>query len=261
MSSLTPTGIAYDDKGDGQTTLLFLPGWCGPRTLFDPLREQLDDRMRCLSLDWRGHGESKSSDADFGTTELVDDAAEVIAHAEAEAIVPVAAAHAGWVAIELRRRLGATRVPELVLIDWMVTGAPPPFLGALQAMATPGQTRHVVDQVTDMWVADLDIPELSDYVAAMRKADDDMWARAAREIGGAFRRDPSPLEAIAALESPPPTLHLYAQPADEGFLGAQQRFAASHPWFAVERLDARSHFPMFEVPVAMAERIGEFLGG
>jgi pimeloyl-ACP methyl ester carboxylesterase len=39
--------------------------------------ERLSARHRTLALDWRGHGESSSSEKDFGTRELVDDAAHV----------------------------------------------------------------------------------------------------------------------------------------------------------------------------------------
>ena len=99
-----------------------------------------------------------------------------------------------------------------------------------------------------MWLAGLEIPALSEYVASMAEFPDEMWARAAREINAAFAEHPSPLDAIAALDPAPPTLHLYVQPADPGLLAAQQQYATEHPWFEVERLDAGSHFPMIEVP-------------
>jgi hypothetical protein len=41
----------------------------------------------------------------------------VIEASQAQHVVPVALSHAGWVAIELRRRLGAL-IPKLVLLDW-----------------------------------------------------------------------------------------------------------------------------------------------
>ena len=48
--------------------------------------------------------------------------------------MPVALSHAGWVAVELRRRLGARRVPGIVLLDWMVLGTPSGFDGALAGL-------------------------------------------------------------------------------------------------------------------------------
>ena len=211
-----------------------------------------------MALDWRGHGESKPAEGDFGTSELVDDALAVIAASGAEQVVPISVAHAGWVAIELRRRLGA-QVPGLVFIDWMVLGPPPPFLGALAGMAEPSTTRSVVDQVTAMWLAGTDLPDLATYVASMAAAPDEMWARGAREIADAFARFGAPVEAVAALAPAPSTLHLFAQPQDPAYLEAQHRFAADHPWFAAERLEAKSHFPMFEVPDTIARWIEDFV--
>jgi pimeloyl-ACP methyl ester carboxylesterase len=256
----TPAGIAYDDVGTGDTALLFLPGWCGPREVFDPLVSRLAPGIRCLAVDWRGHGDSAPADGDFGLAELVDDAVSVIDDSGVGTVVPVSIAHAGWVSIELRRRLGPDRVPRLAVLDWMVLGAPEPFLGALGAMADPASTRPVVEQVSSMWTAGLDIPELGSYVASMTGYPDGMWARAAREIAGAFARHPVPLAAIDGLDPAPEVVHLYAQPADPGFLAAQQEFAQSHPWFGCERLEAASHFPMYEVPDTIAARLAAFAG-
>lgn len=263
MTSMTPTGIAYDDSGagaDAGAVLLFLPGWCGPRMMFDPLRDELGDSLRTLSLDWRGHGESKPADGDFGGAQLVEDALAVIDDSGVEQVVPVAVSHAGWVAVELRRLLGA-RVPRLIFIDWMVLGAPLPFLGALGAMKSLDTTRATVEQLTGMWLAGLDLPALASYVETMASYPDEMWARAAREISASFERYGSPLETIAAMDAPPPTLHLYAQPDDPAYLEGQRAFAQAQPWFEVEKLDAASHFPMFEVPDAMAARIAAFATG
>lgn len=259
MTLTTTTGITYDDTGAGTPALLFLPGWCGPRTLFDPLLQRLRSRFRCLALDWRGHGHSTPVRGDFGTAELVEDALAVVDVSGASPIVPVAASHAGWVAIELRRRLGGERVPKLVLIDWMVTGAPAPFLGALTAMADPASTRAVVDQVTGMWTAGLDIADLTAYVATMSATPDEMWARAARAITTAFQQHPSPLETLAALDPAPATLHLYAQPDDPAYAEAQRTFADTHAWYEFERLEAASHFPMFEIPDRVARRLAAFV--
>lgn len=183
----------------------------------------------------------------------------VVDNSGAHVVVPVTAAHAGWIAIELRRRLGPERVPRLVFLDWMVLGAPTPFLDALAAMASPHATRTVVDQIAAMWVAGLDLPALSSYVASMTAYPDDMWTRAAREIAGAFEQFGAPLEAVAALDPPPPTLHLYAQPSDPAYLDAQRGYAGDHPWFEAEHLDAASHFPTFEVPDAIVGHLDRFV--
>jgi pimeloyl-ACP methyl ester carboxylesterase len=251
--------VAYDDRGSGDPALLYLPGWCANRSAFDELAAATASRYRTLAMDWRGHGDSAASGGDFGTSELVEDALAVIAASGAEAIVPVATAHAGWVAIELRRQLGE-RIPKIVLVDWIVTEAPPPFLAGLQAMTDPAQAFAVRDQLFAMWTSGVDHAGVLRFVDnEMGTYPAEMWARAAREIGGAYEREGSPLRALAALTPPVPVIHAYAQPDDPGYLEAQRAFAAEHTWFSVHKLDARSHFPTIEAPDQLAAVIGEFV--
>lgn len=251
--------ISYDDQGQGEAALLFLPGWCGSRQVFEPLAARCATQRRTLVIDWRGHGQSAPVAGDFGAAELLADALAVIAASGAQRIVPVALSHAGWIAIELRRQLGEC-IPALVLLDWIVLDAPPPFLDALQGLQQPGHWQAMREQLFSMWLHGLDIPALSHYVRAdMGAYGGEMWARAGREIGRAYAGAGSPLRALAALDAPLPVLHLYAQPDDPGYLAAQQAFAAVHPWFQVSKLAARSHFPMYEVAQAMAAIIEDFV--
>ncbi|GBC85220.1 1H-3-hydroxy-4-oxoquinaldine 2,4-dioxygenase [bacterium HR11] len=251
--------ISYDDHGRGEPALLFMPGWCGSRRVFDELARRCVLQRRTLALDWRGHGQSERPTTDFGFSDLADDALAVIDASQAEQVVPVALSHAGWVAIELRRRLGP-RIPKLVLLDWIVLEAPPPFLGALQALQDPAQWHQTRERLFSLWLQGLDIPELVHYVREdMGSYPFEMWARAGREISAAYAKAGSPLQALAALDPPVPVLHLYAQPDDPGWLAAQQSFAAARPWFQVSKLEARSHFPMYEVPAEMAKAIEGFI--
>ncbi|PTU32863.1 alpha/beta fold hydrolase [Stenotrophobium rhamnosiphilum] len=251
--------ISYEDSGAGETAFLFLPGWCSSRAIFGELASRLAPRHRVLAMDWRGHGDSSSNESDFGAAELLADALAVIAASGAKQIIPVAMSHAGWVAIELRRRLGA-RIPKLVAIDWIVTDAPPPFLGALAAMQDPAQAIQVRDGLFAMWTEGVEHPGVLRFVREdMGTYAASMWSRAGREIAGAYTREGNPLKALAAFVTPPPTLHLYGQPTDPGYLGAQESFAAEHPWFTVHRLDARSHFPAIEVTEQVQKKIEDFV--
>ena len=239
--------ISYDDQGDGEPAFLCLSGWCAGRAAFNELASRLASRHRCLTMDWRGHGTSDPSAGDFGSSDLVADALAVIAASGAERVVPIAISHAGWVAIELRRRLG-DRVPKLVLVDWIVTDPPPPFLDALSAMQDQSASLQVRDRLFAMWTEGVEHSEVLRFVREdMGSYPAAMWARAGREIEAAYKREGNPLKALAALGKPPSVLHLYSQPADPGYLAAQQSFAEKNPWFAVRRLEARSHFPTIEV--------------
>lgn len=253
------TLISYDNQGQGEPALLFMPGWCGSRSVFDQLAARCAARRRTLALDWRGHGQSQAPAGDFGASALVGDALSVIEASGAERVVPVALSHAGWAAIELRRRLGP-RISRLVLLDWLILEAPPPFLGALQSLQDPTQWQLTREQLFSMWLDGLDIPELTRYVREdMGSYPFEMWARAGREISSAYAKAGSPLQALATLDPPVPVLHLYAQPDDPGYLAAQESFSAAHPWFRVRRVQGRSHFPMIEAPDEVATAIERFV--
>ncbi len=253
--------ISYDDMGQGEPAILFLPGWCASRAAWSYLIPKSANHRRVLSLDWQGHGRSGTPSADFGEEGLVEDALSVIKASGVRQVIPVALAHAGWVTIELRRRLGE-QIPKVVLIDWIIIEAPAPFLGALQALQDPTQWQQTRDHLFSMWLEGIDNSALINFVQQdMGAHGAEMWGRAGREITSAYMRAGSPLNALSALNPPVSVLHLYAQPADLAFLNTQQSFTASHPWFHVQRLQARSHFPMFEVPDEMATAIETFVAG
>jgi pimeloyl-ACP methyl ester carboxylesterase len=110
--------IAYDDHGVGDPTLVCLPGWCSDRFQFSPLVDRLSDARRTIVLDWRGHGESYRPAEDCGYDEMVEDILAVVDDAALERIIPVAAAHAGWAALELGRRLGERVGDSYSLAGW-----------------------------------------------------------------------------------------------------------------------------------------------
>lgn len=251
--------IRYDDRGEGGPVLLLLPGWCVSRKVFADLPHLSAARRQAIALDWRGHGESQAAPVPFGAEELVEDAIAVIEASGARSVVPVALSHAGWIAIELRRRLG-DRIAKLVLIDWLVQEAPPPFLRVLEASQSPDRWSTARDLLLSIWLRGVDDDALKCFIPSdMGAYGFDMWARAGREIEAADRRWGSPLAALAGLEAKLPVLHLYAQPDDPRYLAAQQTFASGHPWYSVVKLDARSHFPMFEVPQEMSAEIERFI--
>jgi pimeloyl-ACP methyl ester carboxylesterase len=240
FTSLAPR-IAFDDGGHGHDALLFLPGWCTNRTVFRPVLERVAQTSRAIALDWRGHGESESVEGDFGAEALVTDALRVIEAAGVRRVVPVALAHGGWVAIELVRRLGA-RAPKLVLLEWIVTAAPPPFLSALAAMQDPQRWRATVDRVFESWLAGTDNAALTYFVRdEMGSYGFAMWSRGGREIAAAYAQNGSPLEALARMESRP-VLHMFADAYEPPFVEAQRVFAESDPWYSFQVLLARAAF-------------------
>ena len=266
------TRIYYDDRDTGEPVILCLPGWCVHHTIFAPLAERLSTDHRVLAVDWRGHGQSEASDGDFGYAEMVADVLAVIQDSGAHSVVTIAQAHGGWVAIELRRRLGE-RVPKMIFTSWnpFMTGGnslAPPSLREVSALQTPtmwqafqdkSRWSEVVEQVVTTWVGDAPESVAKHIWNDTAKYGFEMWSRGGREISAIFAREGDPLQALSTFSPPVPVLHVYAQPRVPEFLSAQESVARDHPWFHVRRLEAVSHFPMLEVPDETADVIREFI--
>jgi hypothetical protein len=249
--------IAYDDLGTGEPALLFLTGWCSSRERWAEVARRCAAHRRVLNSEWRGHGDSGPAAADFGTAELVEDALAVVEASGAESVVPCAASHAGWVAIELRRRLGP-RVPKLVHADWMLVEPSDRYLAVIEQLNSP-EWPEARQTLFTIWAAGVETPPIERALAVMEEHEGEMWMRSGREIGAAYARDGSPLRAFARLDPPPEVLHLYGQPHDPAYLEAQQEFARAHPWFRVRHLDARTHFSMIESAADVADAIEAFV--
>jgi pimeloyl-ACP methyl ester carboxylesterase len=260
-TTVTPVPVSFDDAGRGEPALVYLTGWCSTRTSYAAMVERTARHYRSIAIDWRGHGTSPASDGDFGWPQMADDVLAVLDGCGVDRFVPVANAHAGWVARDLAERV-PDRVAGVALINWLVLGAPPPFTAALAALADPVTTRQAADGLTASWLAgDEEVPGLAEQITAMRQQSDEMWARAGREIAAAYALHTSPLHAFAVLSATPPVRHLYAEPKEPAFLAAQQDFARTHAWFTVRRLDAaHTHFPMLEQPADLASDLTGFVG-
>jgi pimeloyl-ACP methyl ester carboxylesterase len=234
-----------------------MPGWCSDRLEFQTLVPLLSQERRTVALDWRGHGDSEVPSSDYGHDEMTDDALAVLASAGVERFVGIAASHAGWIGINLRRRAGQ-RMVGLVALSWMVLGAAPPFLAALKQLRQEARWQQVRDELFGMWRGEGKNSGVEEQIARMNRYGASTWNKAGREITAAYARYGSPIAALSAFHPPLPTLHIYAQPTDPAGVQAQREWARSEPWFEVQRVEAHSHFPQFEPPEHVAELISSF---
>lgn len=251
--------ISYRDEGSGEPAFLCFTGWCSSKERFDHLVPLLARRSRTLAFDWRGHGDSQRDVPDFGQEEMVRDALATIEAAGIERVIPVAASHSGWVAMEVRRRLGAERVPRVVHMDWLLVEPSERYMSVIHQLQTD-EWPEGRDTLFRIWRAGVDSPDIDRVIDQMRTQTEDMWVRSGREIQAAYERGRSPLAAWALIDpSPTRILHLYGQPQDPEYLRAQQEFAATHPWFEVEMLPAQTHFAMVETAKEADAAIARFV--
>lgn len=249
--------IDYVDHGSGEPALLFLTGWCSSRERWQRVTEACAMHRRVLAFDWRGHGASDPAPGDFGLEEQIADALAVVAASGVERFVPCAASHSGWVAIELRRRLG-DRVPALVHADWMLAVPSDRYMDVIHQLDSD-EWPQARDTLFRIWAAGVDTPEIREVLDVMDRHGEDMWRRSGREIAAAYARAGSPLEAFETLDPPVRVLHAYGQPEDPAYLELQERFADGHDWFTVHKLDAVTHFAMIETATELSHLIEQFV--
>jgi pimeloyl-ACP methyl ester carboxylesterase len=219
----------------------------------------LAKHRRVVSLEWPSHGDSRPASGDFGHAEMVDEALAMIEAAGLQTVIPCAASHSGWVALDLSRRLGE-RVPAVVHLDWLLFEPSGPYMALLDQLQEPDGWPAARDKLFEIWRAGVDDQHIDAAIGVMNRHGAEMWIRSGREISRAYRQAGSPLGAYSAMKRPPRVLHVYGQPPADEYLRAQEQFAAEHPWFSVRRIDARTHFAMIECPQAVAEAIEEVAG-
>jgi non-heme chloroperoxidase len=126
--------IAYRVVGDGPTDVLFMHGWAGSGRYFDQTVECLDpSRLRLITFDLRGHGDSGRTDSGYTLDQIADDAVAVADAAGSRRFVSVGFSMSGkfvqYVACEHPDRVAgqvlvagcpavALPLPPELLADW-----------------------------------------------------------------------------------------------------------------------------------------------
>jgi pimeloyl-ACP methyl ester carboxylesterase len=252
-------GIAYSDVGAGDALpLVCLTGWCSDRSRYDRFIPLAARARRVVSFDWRGHGDSDAPAGDFGLDGQVADLQAVVDACGLDRFAIMSASHAGWVAIELRRRLG-DRVAKIVHMDWLVVEPSEPYMALIRQLQDPEGWQAARDRLFEIWRGGVDDAGIAECIDVMNRQTADMWMRSGREIERAYTRNGSPLAALSALDRQPEVLHVYGQPRDRAYLERQEACARDHRWFAVHQVSARSHFTMIETPSEALAVIEPFL--
>lgn len=115
--------LAFDDIGKGEPALLLLPGWCADRGILTVLAELLGKKRRVINADLLGHNESDRPEGNFEIEDVIREASKLIDSLGINEFITVSVAHAGWIAVELRRRL-VHRLPKMVFLDWIIIEPP-----------------------------------------------------------------------------------------------------------------------------------------
>ncbi|MBV7508213.1 alpha/beta hydrolase [Bacillus sp. sid0103] len=253
--------ITYDIHGDANgPVILLLSGWCQDHRLFDKLVKPLAQKHKVLRMNWRGHSDPVRLPGDFGIREQADDVIAVLDALDIQKVVPVSTSHGGWANIEICQRLGTARVPQTVVIDWILVEAGEEFIKDLQDIQHPDRWMAGRKNLFNHWLGISTNRNIIDHLnKEMASFGFDMWDRACRVIENAYQTWKSPLERMTALDPKRPIVHIYSQAPVTGYEEMQQRFKDEHPWFDFKQISGKTHFPTLESPEAVANHINEFI--
>ena len=251
--------ISYGDQGSGPAVVL-IPGWNEDHRMYKHVVPLLARRYRVLSLDWRGHGEDRTHNGDFTIDDMASDIVAFLNHLDLKEVSTVSSSHGGWANIEACQRLGASRVPRVVLVSWLLTEPPQGIVNMCQQLQQPDGWEAARDGFFRVALGDSDNQDIANHFAnEMMSFGQPYWSRTGREMGGSYQKWKSVGDRLAALDAPRPIAHLYSLPHDPAYVRANHAFAESHRWFRPFRVPAETHFPVLESPTVVSRIIHEFL--
>ncbi len=263
MESIIMNGceITYDIHGNAKgPVLLLLSGWCQDHRLFDPVVHLLAKQHKVIRMNWRGHTDPLCRLEDFGAQDQADDVIAVLNALDIEQVIPISTSHGGWANMEITDRLGTDRVPQSIVIDWIMTEAGKEFIKDLQDMQNPEQWFSGRQNIFNHWQGVSTNRAVKNHLnKEMASFGYDMWERSCRVIEESYQKWGSPLKRMAALKEKRPIVHIYSQAAEDGYEELQSRFADQNTWFDFKMIPGETHFPTLESPEKVVEHIKEYL--
>jgi len=137
---------------DSLPTIVLVPGWCMPASIWQAQLESLGTRYRTLALDPRGQGESDVPAGGYDADRRAGDLQELLAAQAAARTASPGAVVVGWSlgvleALQLVYRYGSGHLAGLVLVDNSVGEPPAPKPSTLLA-----QLRADRDATTERFI-------------------------------------------------------------------------------------------------------------
>ncbi len=264
INTMTVNGvqIAFDDQGLAPgPAIVLLTGWAHDHRAYNRLLPHLLPDHRVIRVCWRGHGPDRTPVGDFGVAEQTADTIALLDALEIESFVPVAHAHGGWAALDIADALGAQRVPQVMILDLIMTPPPPEFVAGLHAIQQRETWLAGREGLVQSWLAGS-----SDEAVRYHMEHEcggfafDMWSRACRVIENAYDTWGSPMGRMERLVEPRPIRHVFSHPKVPEYDQLHEEFRSRNPWFSYTRLNGQTHFPGLELPDRVARELHDLLG-
>ncbi|MEQ8768478.1 MAG: alpha/beta hydrolase [Planctomycetota bacterium] len=249
VPSFDGVALAFEERGEGDVTVVLIHGWCCNRRFWNGSIEALAERYRVVALDLGGHGESGANREAWSIPVLARDVEAVVEHVVPEGqIVLVGHSMGGPVALGAVPLLDG-RVVGVVAIDTLhdVEMVPPPEMISTLVESYEGDFEGTMTEaVRSMFPADFE-PAVVDRVIRQACTTDHRAAVALLEsystldLPGLLKRAGVPVHCINAQ---PPR-------APETRLESNRQYGS----LSVELMEGTGHYPMIEVPERFIPRL------
>ncbi len=232
--------LAYCSGGEGDTTLVFVHGWCCNRTMYSNQIPAFNTKYRVVGLDLGGHGGSGTAREDWNLDILAGDVAAVIEKLDLTRVIIIGHSMGGPVAVHAAAK-APDRVVGVIAIDALHDADlewPAEILDEWVALMEQDFTAYMNGFVAQMFQHDPESPLLPHVQGIMSSAEPRigialMRAMFENDSRAMLRNCPVPIRCINVKDGYPTNVE------------ANRKYA---PLFDVELMGGVGHFLHMEKP-------------
>jgi pimeloyl-ACP methyl ester carboxylesterase len=245
----------YQKLGCGPRNVLVLNGWFGSSADWEGMVNALDlQAFTYVFFDYRGYGRSMHLDGEFNFAETTRDVLRLVDHLRWERFNVVGHSMGG---IAMQRLLLAApqRVARMVAIAAVPacgSGMPAERLASFERAVDDLQAREAIlntstgNRLSKAWVAHMARQSFATSLPQAFGAYLQEWARV--DFSELVHGNPTPVKVIVGANDPSMTTERMTN-----------TWLAWYPNAVLETMPNAGHYPMQEVPVALASTVQEFL--
>lgn len=250
------TGIAYDDRGEGEV-LVLLHGFCGSSAYFERITPELSKNYRVITPDLRGHGQSDAPLGAYTIEQMADDIAGLMESLGVNQYTLIGHSLGGYVTLSLVQRY-ASQLKGFGLLH--STGFPDSEeakekrLKAVTTIQNEGITHFIEGLVPGLFAPD-NVEKLSDEVLRVKEIGYKTPPQGASGAALAMRERADRTSVLAAAALP---ILLIAGENDR-LIPAEKTFTVQGSNVTEAVIKAAGHMSMYEAPEQLVEVINGFV--
>ncbi|KAF5602489.1 Dioxygenase [Fusarium pseudocircinatum] len=262
--SINGVELSFEDRGmvTSDPTIVCLPGLGQDHRCYQYILPFLVAKYRVIRILWRNHGANSESTGKWSVEDQANDTSALLDTLQVQKFIPISHFQGGWCAMEMAARLGKTRVPAVLLTDFILTRPLPDFIKHLQMLQNKETWQQGQAPLIKKWLNNTSNKNVLDHCENDLDTNGfENWSYFCWLVEKNYERWGSPKERLEAIKDPPFVRHVFSHPREEAYLADHEEFARKHPdWFSFARLRGESHFSVVELPEAVSLQLSHLVG-